>query len=564
MTDYDLALFHAPSVYDFRKAFTFKSFISEVIPSFSVFDMYPYGFLTIATWLSHRGYKVGLFNLAAKMMLDRNYDPLKTIRQVKAKVYGIDLHWLVHAHGAVEVARLIKEEHPDSLVVFGGISSTYYWRELLDYDFVDAVILGDSTEHLIEKFLDRVDKGQEPNVKGVAYKWNGRVKFTGLPEPVISLDQFKIDHNLLVKLAIKERDLCLISPYSAFIEAPISAVITVKGCPFSCVTCGGSFHSYMNIFGRKRLAVKSNDAILDEVLSIASLSKMTIFFVGDLRLGRGVQGAVKLLRELKRYDLENPLMFEFFAPPPRELLKAMREAASTVYLQISPESQDERVRRAFGRPYDNEALEKFVKNSSEMSFDRLDLYFMVGLPYQTPDVVKGLHKYVKRLLSEYKRLDAFVSPLAPFVDPGSLVFENPEAFGYRLLFRDLESHRRALTEKHWGFTLNYETNWMGRGDIVRSSLSEYLNMGRVKLESGVISDEMYELMQEKVEIDLSLYEALSKGVAIDHDRIAAKLKDLDERKEILLKKELYPCDTLINTLRVPRPIKMMLGMLARF
>ncbi len=564
MASYDLALFHAPSVYDFRKAFMFKSVISEVIPSFSVFDMYPYGFLTLTTWLTRKGYKVGLFNIAAKMMLDRDYDPLKTIREVDAKVYGIDLHWLVHAHGAIEVAKLIKREHPDSLVIFGGISSTYYWRELLDYKFIDAVVLGDTTEPVVEKLLKSVETGKEPNFRGLAYKWDGRIKFTGLPEPVTSLDQFKIDHGLLVKLAIKERDLCLVSPYSAFIEAPISAVITIKGCPFSCVTCGGSFHSYMNIFGRKRLAVKGNDAILEEVLSIASLSKMTIFFVGDLRLGRGLEGAIRLLKELKRYDLENPLMFEFFAPPPKELLKAMREAASTVYLQISPESQDENVRRAFGRPYGNDSLERFVRNSSEMGFDRLDLYFMVGLPYQTPQVVHNLHKYVERLFNQYDRLDAFVSPLAPFVDPGSLAFENPQAFGYKLLFKDLESHRRALTEKHWGFTLNYETYWMNRGDIVRATMKEYLNMGRVKLENGIISQEMYQLMKEKVDIDLSLYNALSKGMKINEDEIVDKLRDLDERREVLLKKELYPCDSLINTLKVPRPIKAILGVLARF
>ncbi len=563
MGDYDLALMHAPSVYDFRKTFMFKSVISEVIPSFSVFDMYPYGFLTLATWLKEKGFEVGIFNLAAKMMLSPGYDPVKTIKEVEAQVYGIDLHWLVHEHGAVEMARLIKREHPNSYVVMGGISSTYYWRDLLNYEFIDAVILGDTTEPILEEFLRRVEAGKDPEVRGVAYKKDGKIRFGGLPKPVTSLDEFKVDHRLLVKMAIKERDLCLVSPYSAFFEAPISAVITVKGCPYFCVTCGGSFHSYRNIFNRKSIAVKGNEAILDEVLSIASLSRMSIFFVGDLRLGRGVKGAIKLLREIKKYGLENPLIFEFHVPPPKELLVAMREAADTVYLQISPESQDERVRKAFGRPYGNDSLEKFIRNANELNFDRLDLYFMIGLPFQTPDVVRGLHKYVERLLINYNRLNAFVSPLAPFVDPGSLAFDNPEAYGYRLLFKDLESHRRALLEKHWGFTLNYETRWMRRPEIVRSTMEEYLNLGMVKAKTGVLSQEALELMRDKVELDLQIFEKLSRGLEIDEGDYIEKLKALDERREILLKKELYPCDSLINTLKVPRPLKAVLGSLIK-
>ncbi|MEM2219666.1 MAG: TIGR04190 family B12-binding domain/radical SAM domain protein, partial [Candidatus Korarchaeum sp.] len=64
----DLALIHPPSVYDFRRAFSYAYMISEVIPSSYVFDMIPYGFLTIATYLERHGFDVAVFNLAAKML----------------------------------------------------------------------------------------------------------------------------------------------------------------------------------------------------------------------------------------------------------------------------------------------------------------------------------------------------------------------------------------------------------------------------------------------------------------------------------------------------------------
>jgi hypothetical protein len=42
------------------------------------------------------------------------------------------------------------------------------------------------------------------------------------------------------------------------------------------------------------------------------------------------------------------------------------------------------------------------------------------------------------------RVIPFISPLAPFVDPGSRAFEEPEKHGYKLFARTLEEHRRQL------------------------------------------------------------------------------------------------------------------------
>jgi radical SAM superfamily enzyme YgiQ (UPF0313 family) len=55
---------------------------------------------------------------------------------------GIDLHWLVHPHGALELTKLVKEI-TGRPVILGGFTATYYWREVLEnYPFVDVVVLG--------------------------------------------------------------------------------------------------------------------------------------------------------------------------------------------------------------------------------------------------------------------------------------------------------------------------------------------------------------------------------------------------------------------------------------
>ena len=40
--------------------------------------------------------------------------------------FGIDLHWLPHCHGSIEVARVVKKLHPKTPVIFGLGSPVVY------------------------------------------------------------------------------------------------------------------------------------------------------------------------------------------------------------------------------------------------------------------------------------------------------------------------------------------------------------------------------------------------------------------------------------------------------
>src|SRR5450755_9733 len=129
----DLLLLHAPSVYDFREHAILYGPVSDMIPSSTVFEMYPLGFLTIASYLRDQGMNVRIVNLALRMMNNRRFDVPRFLARLKPRAVGIDLHWLPHAHGAIEVARIVKETHPDVPVIMGGLSSTYFHKELIVY-----------------------------------------------------------------------------------------------------------------------------------------------------------------------------------------------------------------------------------------------------------------------------------------------------------------------------------------------------------------------------------------------------------------------------------------------
>src|SRR5580693_8630282 len=149
----DLLLLHAPSVYDFRERAILYGPVSDMIPSSTVFEMYPLGFLTIASYLKDQGMRVRIVNLALRMMNSRRFEVPRFLARQRPKAIGIDLHWLPHAHGALEVARIAKELHPHIPVIMGGLTSTYFHRELIGYPQVDYVLRGDSTEPPLHQLL---------------------------------------------------------------------------------------------------------------------------------------------------------------------------------------------------------------------------------------------------------------------------------------------------------------------------------------------------------------------------------------------------------------------------
>jgi radical SAM superfamily enzyme YgiQ (UPF0313 family) len=160
MTRVDLILLHPPSIYNFRELPIFHGPISDVIPSSSLFENYPIGFLTLSEYLSRNGFSVRIVNLAMKMLRDPAFDPESFIARLRPAAFGIDLHWLPHADGSLTLAEIVKRHHPAIPVIFGGFTATYYQQEIMrDYPAVDFIVCGDSTEEPLRLLMQAIKSG---------------------------------------------------------------------------------------------------------------------------------------------------------------------------------------------------------------------------------------------------------------------------------------------------------------------------------------------------------------------------------------------------------------------
>ncbi|MGB9725458.1 MAG: TIGR04190 family B12-binding domain/radical SAM domain protein [Fervidicoccaceae archaeon] len=503
----DLILIHPPSYLQFREEKRKYGPISDVIPSTPLFDMYPYGFLSIYSHLSKKGFRVEIFNLAARMIMDPSFKLREYVRKIDAKLIGIDLHWMVHASGAIELAKVIKEERPEIPLMLGGFSATIFYNEIMEnYKWIDMILLGDTTEELFEKVLEsQMNPEKMEKIPNLVYRDGGKIKvnnFSYIPE---DLSDLKIDYyNIFKNLSYSSEPLWWI-PFSDFIEHPIGAVILFKGCRFHCLACGGSSYAYAKYFRRKSLAIKSPSAVIEEVRSITEHLKIPVFIVGDVQL-LGKNRWEMLLKKMKEERISTQaIFFEFFTPPPLELIEKVSSLDAEVYFQISPESHSEETRKYYGRPYSNEALMNFIINSINSNIKRVDLYFLVGLPRQTLMEVSSLPKFIseiyKKLPSDKeKQLDFFVAPLAPFVDPGSIAFDFPQKFGYKLRARSVEDHMNLVKHsRDWRGMLNYETYWMSREDIATATYLAAKGLILLKRDIGIIDRALSELLLSRID-----------------------------------------------------------------
>src|SRR3990172_3712964 len=316
----DLLLLHAPSVYDFRNLSIFYGPISDLIPSSTVLEMYPLGFLTIASYLQKQRMRVRIVNLAARMMKDRSFSVPRFLASQHPRAIGIDLHWLPHAHGALEVAKIAKESHPDVPVIMGGLSSTYFHQELIGYPQVDYVLRGDSTEvPLYQLLLALRNGGALDQIPNLTWKQSGLPRINPLTFLPPSLDYADLRSDLMVEMVLRYRDLGSIVPFDGWMRNPITAGFTVKGCAYECATCGRSHTTCSHLTKRTQPAFRSPESVVANIVAISRLIRGPIFLVGDL-LQAGMDYAESVLQRLRETTVENQVVFEFFDLPPPDFL----------------------------------------------------------------------------------------------------------------------------------------------------------------------------------------------------------------------------------------------------
>jgi radical SAM superfamily enzyme YgiQ (UPF0313 family) len=215
---------------------------------------------------------------------------------------------------------------------------------------------------------------------------------------------------------------------------------------------------------------------------------------------------------------------------------------------MSPESGVDDVRQAHGRPYTNNEIRSTAAFCRKLGL-RLTFFFMVGLAGETYDTMEQ----TARLWEEFYALshseeEPTLGPKGAIrhavgsmilLDPGSLAFDYPETYGYKLHFRNLRDYITGMLKPSWDQWISYETKNLSRTDIASLTLHALTETVRVREKFGV-----YRTQEQAAEQYFLV--RLEQKVLQEVDK-AMKLDDVHERELRLrsLSKALNPRSTTI-------------------
>lgn len=538
---YDLVLLHAPSVYDFRKNSLLAGPISDVVPSSPVFEMYPIGITSIAEYLERYGLRVKIINIANRMLMSEKFDVEAKLKNIDTKAFGIDLHWLPHAHGSIELAKILKKLHPNTPVIFGGLSATYYHKELIEYPCIDFVMRGDSTEKLMLLLMNKIEQGNThyADIPNLTWKKDSDIGFNPLTYVPKDLDDLDVPgYRYAIRSVFKYRNFLDPLPYNGWLQYPNTALLTARGCSQNCLICGGSKDAYDQNCNRSSLALRSPEKLVEDIKFISRFSRAPIFILHDLRQG-GREYVKEFFSRLKELNLKNEVVFELFQYADEEFFKQMNDSVPKYSIEITLETHDEKIRRYNGKfnctnPKVIDTLNFALKHGCK----KIDLFFMVGIPGQTYDSALDNIKFCEKIhlaCNQDKRIFYFVAPLAPFLDPASPAFENPELHGYKKYCHTLEDHRNAICKPSWKHMLSYETKDMTRDDIVISTYESAQLLNDFKLKYGLIDEEGYLEIKWKIEKSIDYIDKIDYVLSLPEEQQPGELAKIREEIEELNK-----------------------------
>jgi clorobiocin/coumermycin A biosynthesis protein CloN6/CouN6 len=539
----DLFFLHAPSVFDFRERddllFAHLS-DSDSVNTTTIYEIYPLGLLSLKQRLREEGLRAEIVNLASLMLKHPSINVKGLVARLEAPVFGFDLHWLIHCHGALELAQLVKAVHQDSLVIFGGISSTYFAEELIRYDAVDVVVQGYDTLDVVARLMRAVTSGQRDFAKipNLLYKSaSSEIVSTGFThKPMSHYNDATVDWSFY-KNAKREK----------LFSGPVIMTLPNTGCAHDCGWCGGSRSAYHKIMGvRKTLITKSMGHVAEELRSMGDSAKKTAIYALQCysESKARLYEYLDVVKEMG-YKMVN---FEQFRLPDQETVKRMVQS-TRAFINLSPESHDPIISKLAGRgTYTMKQMEDWIERALDAGIAGVMVWFFIGMPRQTRESVLDTVRYCESLIRKFrgKNVVPLLCPMVPFLDPGSRYFEKPEQYGYHIFHRTLEQHRQALVAPLWHERLNYSTNWLARRELQETSYAAVAKLVSIKGELGMLPGSWCKAVLKTIEETKQLLAQIEQSV-----RAGGLGTDLRKQISTYNRKILaYSTDQIIPT---PRP-----------
>ncbi|UCD73201.1 MAG: B12-binding domain-containing radical SAM protein [Candidatus Bathyarchaeota archaeon] len=359
----------------------------------SIFRFPPLGLGYLAAYLKEHGISVDLVDCT---FLSPE-EVLQKIRRSNPRIIGIYSMFSMKKK-ATEFANLLREDC--DLLVAGGPLPTLNPQDFLQH--FDAVVIGEGERTVYDIACVMEENTRLSEVKGIAYKKNGRMTFTPPREPIWDLDSIPFpSRELFDNQAYK-------SYYIRKFGYSVTSMITSRGCPFKCDFCS------QPVFGNQ-VRTRSAENIVDEIESVLELGYQRVWFTDDcftLERNRIFCICNEIIRRDLNIDWECLSRVDTID---REVLERMKQAGCRrIFFGI--ESGTDSVLSLMNKKMTTKEAVKAVKAAKEASIET-GAFFIVGYPGETDDTILETVRFASSLPLDY------LSFTLPYPIPGTPLYE---------------------------------------------------------------------------------------------------------------------------------------------
>lgn len=347
----------------------------------------------------------------------------KKIQKFKPDLIGLDMITFRYKDN-YKLIRKIKKKFPKIPIVVGGSHvMTVGTRLLGECKAVDFAIYGEGEETI----PDLCNKSDLSKVKGLLYRKNDKVMFTGPRAPINDLDKIpfpryrkwplnKYIDNLLAPKFMKEMP--------KGVNYKMMPLFTSRGCPYSCIFC-------MHAFGFKWRG-RSAKNIADEIEYWYKKGYRQFPVVED-NFTFDKKRVYELAKEIKKRGMAN---LHLSTPTglrgdqvDKNLLKVMKEMGFR-NLSFAVESASQKVLNLMKKGEKIETIERSIKDALALGYE-IGLFFVLGTPGETIEDVKETIRFANKFPVDARFYNLIPYPhteLFNIVDKNGYFLERPEVY----------------------------------------------------------------------------------------------------------------------------------------
>lgn len=358
------------------------------------FNLPSLGIAGIASFLKSKGKEIELIDVP--FYKGGWLGILEKIRHETPHIIGITAT-TPQISAVIQMTKDIKKVSNKSTVVVGGHHASALPKETLDYEGIDLVVIGEGEYTMLELARDL----DLETIKGICYEDASGVKHINPPRPLID------DLNILPPPLYEALPL---HSYGYLGLGSAVSVISGRGCPFDCSYCAS------DLINKRRYRTKNVKNFVDEVEMLYRDFNMNAFSFCDEVFTINEKRTLQICQEISRRDL--PIRWSCLSRVDTlsyEVLRAMKEAGCQM-IEIGVESGDIGILKKINKRINLEQVDNVVSWANKLKLE-INVFFILGLPYETVETMRRTIKYSKKLRVDYAQFSLFVPlPGTPFWD----------------------------------------------------------------------------------------------------------------------------------------------------